>query len=251
MQRSDGPRPAGRRLAACLLAALAIATAGAIAARAADGQGGEGGPGGESGASDSRISPAVREALALQANVESGARLYQSCAVCHGADGRGRADGTFPQLAGQHRQVLIKQLVDIREGRRANPIMAPFANALIDAQDLADVAAYIETLPVPEPAAPPEARPEQLETGRRLYERDCQGCHGSHAEGDGQRFVPRLAGQNPPYLLRQIRAIAAGRRGNAHPQMQRRISGYTDAQLQAVVAFVVRGAGHPAPSDSR
>jgi cytochrome c553 len=49
-----------------------------------------------------------------------------------------------------------------------------------------------------------------------------------------------LAGQHEAYLLRQIRAIAGGRRDNAHPEMQRRVSRYTDAQLQAVVDFAAR-----------
>ena len=37
------------------------------------------------------------------------------------------ADGTFPQLAGQHTTVLIKQMADIRAGERDNPTMYPFA----------------------------------------------------------------------------------------------------------------------------
>ena len=180
------------------------------------------------------VAPSVRAALALSGDVASGERLYEGCAACHQADGRGRADGTFPQLAGQHREVLIKQLVDIREGRRRNPIMVPYAEALIDAQELADVAAYIETLPLPRPVPSERAHTAQ---GRDLYARDCQSCHGERGEGEASRFVPIIAGQHQPYLLRQIRAIAAGRRANAHPWMQERVSLYTDAELQAVVDF--------------
>jgi cytochrome c553 len=187
---------------------------------------------------DGRVAPSVREALAVPGDAEAGAVAYRSCAVCHLPDGGGRTDGTFPQLAGQHREVIVKQLVDIREGRRRNPVMAPFAEALVDAQELADVAAYIETLPLPDSPAP-NGGPADPE-GRRLYQRDCQGCHGTRGEGDPTRFVPRLAHQHERYLLRQIRAIAAGRRDNAHPEMERLVSEYSDAELQAVVRFTKR-----------
>jgi cytochrome c553 len=236
-------RPLARAGACAGIALLALAGAGAWAAA------GDAAPSGEPA-----IAPGVREALEREGDPEAGAQAYRSCAVCHRPDGRGRPDGTFPQLAGQHRQVIVKQLVDIREGRRRNPIMQPFAEALLDAQELADVAAYIETLPVPAPETP-DAEAD-LEEGRRLYRRDCQGCHGPRAEGDGERFVPMLAHQHESYLLRQIRSIAAGRRENAHPQMERLVAGYTDAQLQAVVAFATRlpgarGSEPPEPEGER
>jgi cytochrome c553 len=173
----------------------------------------------------------VVAALALEGDLESGARAYESCAVCHGGDGRGRPDGTFPQLAGQHRSVLIKQLVDIRAGRRHNPVMAPYAEALMDSQELADVVSYVRSLPIP----PPAETPTNGEAGAALYARDCQGCHGARGEGDADGFVPMLAGQHEAYLLRQVRAIAAGRRHNAHPGMSERVADYADGELQAVV----------------
>jgi len=89
------------------------------------------------------------EALTLEGDVVSGADAFEVCATCHLPNGAGRPDGTFPQLAGQHTTVIIKQIADIREGRRDNPIMYPFARTLTDSQELADVAAYIETLPIP------------------------------------------------------------------------------------------------------
>jgi len=183
------------------------------------------------------VAPAVLTALSLQGDIESGRLLYSRCAVCHRDEGQGRADGTFPQLAGQHRSVLIKQLVDIRDGRRSNPVMAPYAEALIDAQEIADVTRFISTLPVPRSDV---TREPIDDSGRRLFERDCAVCHGLGAEGDAERFVPNLAGQHTAYLLRQVRAIAAARRGNAHPEMTHRLARYSDADLQSVVAYATR-----------
>lgn len=194
------------------------------------------------------IAPGVRRVLALDGDPVAGEAAYEGCAVCHLPNGRGRPDGTFPQLAGQHREVIVKQLVDIREGRRSNPLMAPYAEALIDDREIADVAAYIETLPAPPPGPQRtgEADPS-ASAGQALYQRDCSGCHGARGEGHAQRFVPVLAGQHEAYLLRQIRAIAAGRRANAHPVMQRAVSDYDDAELAAVVHHAV---GLPGPERS-
>lgn len=212
-----------RTAAAILALSLAFAAPAAEEARPPDGE--------------SAATPSVRRVLALEGDPEAGERIYRTCAVCHRADGGGRPDGTFPQLAGQHGEVVVKQLVDIREGRRHNPVMEPWAEHLVDDQDVADVAAYVETLPVParpDPAAEPAEAPDGVD-GAALYGRDCRSCHGARGQGDAQRFVPVLAHQHERYLLRQIRAIAGGRRENAHPAMERIVEHYTDAQLRAVV----------------
>jgi cytochrome c553 len=146
------------------------------------------------------------EALDLPGDVERGEEAYEVCGACHLPSGAGRPDGTFPQLAGQHTTVLIKQIADIREGRRDNPIMYPFAKTLVDPQELADVAAYVETLPIPRDNG--KGPGTNLEEGEQLYQRDCVKCHQAHGEGDAAQFYPVLAGQHYKYLLRQIRDIA-------------------------------------------
>ncbi|MGB5727052.1 MAG: c-type cytochrome, partial [Thiogranum sp.] len=90
------------------------------------------------------------EAMLLTPDLENGLEVYEVCAACHLTEGWGTKEGTFPQLAGQHRNVLIKQLADIRALNRDNPTLYPFAlpESIGDAQALADVTAYIETLPM-------------------------------------------------------------------------------------------------------
>ena len=60
----------------------------------------------------------------------------------------GAEDGVFPQIAGQHRSVIIKQLADIRAGNRDNPMMYPIAKEAVlgGPQAISDVAAYIEII---------------------------------------------------------------------------------------------------------
>jgi cytochrome c553 len=250
-----------------LLAALALALAAAAAAggpehgpgaaaggpehgpgaAAAGGPGGgtgaaaAGGPGGGPGAAAAE--DALAEVLARDGSPARGKAAYATCAVCHLETGAGRSDGTFPRIAGQHERVLVKQLVDVREGRRANPVMKPHADALLDAQEIADVAAFVAALPPPSEVGRGEG--SDLARGESLYRRDCAACHGERGQGDGDSFVPMLAGQHYAYLLRQIRAIGAGRRGNAHPVMEALAARYTDAELRAVVDYAGRlpGAG--------
>jgi len=86
------------------------------------------------------------EALKLEGDVEEGEEIYTVCAACHFPTGWGDPLGVFPQLAGQHTTVLIKQISDIRAKNRDNPTMYPFAMQIEGAQDIVDVCSYIQTL---------------------------------------------------------------------------------------------------------
>ena len=74
-----------------------------------------------------RAAREVEQALGLEPDLANGLRIYRDCAQCHGAEGWGLSNGSVPQLAGQHRTVVVKQLADIRAGNRDAPLMAPYA----------------------------------------------------------------------------------------------------------------------------
>lgn len=102
--------------------------------------------------------------------------------------------------------MLVKQLLDIRTGMRDNPKMYRSTDKHdIGAQDIADLAAYLEALPIP----PDYGRGpgNELDRGRTLYEKDCQGCHGKYGEGDKEKFYPNVAGQHFAYMARQITEV--------------------------------------------
>ena len=177
-------------------------------------------------------------ALTLTGDIENGEEAYEICSGCHLPSGAGRPDGTFPQLAGQHPVVVIKQIADIRAGRRDNVIMYPFAVSLIDQQELADVAAYIKTLPIPTDNG--KGPGTNLEEGKKLFDRDCVECHGAQGEGNAEKFYPVLAGQHYKYLLRQIVEIAEKKRRNANPDMVKIVETYTHEEQIAVVDYMSR-----------
>lgn len=178
------------------------------------------------------------EALKKKGDAKRGEESFEVCSACHLPSGAGRTDGTFPQLAGQHATVLIKQMADIRSGLRDNPIMYPFATTLVDPQELADVAAYIQAMPVPHDNG--QGTGTDLETGKKLYERDCVVCHMKNGEGDATKFFPVLAGQHYKYLLRQATEIRDGKRRNANPDMVKVIKPYSDKEIDAIVDYMSR-----------
>ena len=179
------------------------------------------------------------EALHKKGDVKNGEEVYETCAACHLPSGAGRPDGTFPQLAGQHTTVLIKQIADIRAGLRDNPTMYPFAMVMTDPQELADVTSYIEKLCIPLGNGRYEGPDAavQVAQGKALYEKECKECHGVNGEGNKEKFYPVIAGQHYKYLLRQMTEIRDGKRRNANPDMVKIIKKYDDKQLVAISAY--------------
>ncbi len=180
------------------------------------------------------------KALKLKPNVESGKHVYRLCAVCHGPEGWGSQDGYYPEIAGQLRTVLIKQLADIRDRNRDNPTMFPFTQPrmLGGIQEIADVAAYVAKLPMdPNNGVGPGF---DLDLGRQLYKDNCVKCHGKQGEGNKEDHIPQIRGQHFRYLVRQFEWIRNGRRRNADPKMVKQIRRFTSRDVRAVMDYVAR-----------
>lgn len=196
---------------------------------------------GEADAEMAIWSSSMREAAAvseLDVRLDEGRALYSVCSECHLPSGAGQADGTMPQLAGQHRSVLIKQMMDIRSGIRRNAAMYPYVASLETPQELADVAGYIEGLPIPGDNG--RGAGESLGRGKKLYSEHCESCHGASGEGRAEAFYPKLQGQHYRYLIRQLIDIAGGRRGNANPAMVEAIADFSARDVASVADYVSR-----------
>jgi len=63
----------------------------------------------------------------------------------------------------------------------------------------------------------------------------CARCHGFDGEADGSGAFPKLAGQFPQYLAKQLRAYASGARQNA--LMQPIAKGLRDAEIDSVAQY--------------
>ncbi|WP_296697450.1 c-type cytochrome [Thiocapsa sp. UBA6158] len=180
------------------------------------------------------------QVMTLTPDLENGRRVYLTCAVCHRPEGWGAPDGTYPQIAGQLRTVIIKQLADIRARNRDNPLMYPFSvpRILGGPQNVADVAAYVAQLPMtPENGVGPGM---DLPLGKEVYVEHCTKCHGENGEGNEDEHIPAIAGQHYLYLMRQFDAIRMGRRKNSDPKMVKQIDSFTPLQQAAVLDYTSR-----------
>ncbi|MCF8005685.1 MAG: c-type cytochrome [Chromatiaceae bacterium] len=180
------------------------------------------------------------QVLTLTPDIERGRRVYLTCAVCHLPEGWGSVDGIYPQIAGQLRTVIIKQLADFRAGNRDNPLMYPFSvpEILGGPQEIADVAAYVAALPM---TANNGLGPgTDLALGEQLYGEHCADCHGAAGEGDEAEHIPALAGQHYAHLMRQFDAIRSGERKNADSKMTDEIRDIDAQQQSALLDYTAR-----------
>ena len=74
--------------------------------------------------------------LYIEGNISN---LIYGCINCHGKEGKGMSPGNsiFPVIGGQHKDYLVKQMVDFKKGERKNDpsgMMANIAKGLTDAE---------------------------------------------------------------------------------------------------------------------
>ncbi len=178
-------------------------------------------------------------ALRAKGDALRGEITFEICQGCHRSKALGRPDGSYPRLAGQHDTVLIKQMTDVRAGRRRNDKMLPFVDRhAVSTQDIADIALYLSGLPVPPDNG--KGPGGNLEAARKTYEAECAQCHGRSGEGDEAQFYPRVSGQHFKYLLRESIDIRDGTRTNSNPRMRAIVKPMSDDQLQALADYMSR-----------
>ena len=89
----------------------------------------------------------------------SGNKLFGQCISCHGKGGEGKASQKAPHIGGQYDWYIEKQLTEMKDGTRNNPVMVTILKGL-SPQDMKDLAAYVSRLPWKKPvegAAAPAA----------------------------------------------------------------------------------------------
>lgn len=166
--------------------------------------------------------------LAKVPDAERGEQVFARCASCHGADGAGHTSGSIPRITGQHYRVLVRQIVDFRQGRRWDVRMEGEVNrhdVIASVQDIADVAWYVSELS--RDGIRGVGNGDHVDIGQKIYSGRCASCHGTQGEGDGTRDIPAIAGQHASYLSRQIYDAVDGRRpllGRSHGELFKPLS---------------------------
>ena len=85
----------------------------------------------------------AQSAEMIRGDAAAGETKAVTCGACHGADGNSVVPN-FPKLAGLGEKYLLKQMKDIRDGRRVVAAMAGQVDNMTD-QDLADIAAFYDS----------------------------------------------------------------------------------------------------------
>ena len=167
-----------------------------------------------------------------------GATLALNCTMCHGAQGMSISNA--PNLAGQYPEVIIKQLHDYRDGKRASSIMQALARNLTD-KNVEDLAAYYAYLPKARnaPTTYAGALPALVRVGAPLRNvAPCISCHGSV---DQKLGAPWLEGMPRDYLVAQLTNFRTGLRANdSHAQMRNMARSMTTVEIADVAAFYAR-----------
>ena len=174
-------------------------------------------------------------------NIAAGKTKAGMCAACHGQDGNGGADPTWPKLAGQDPDYIAKQLADFKAGRRKNAIMSGMAAAL-SADDMKNLGAYYASLKG-QPGAAGDAQLAKL--GEKVYRGGnakmgvsaCMSCHGPSGHGIPPRF-PKVSGQKTAYTQNQLLIFKAGTRANDGETMTRIAFHMSELEIKAVSEYM-------------
>jgi cytochrome c553 len=165
-------------------------------------------------------------APASAADVAAGEQKAANCMGCHGPKGKS-SSAQWPNLAAQQSAYIVTQLNAFKTGTRNNPMMQSMAANLSD-DDINNLAAYYSTQPPVSAGGDPNlAKSGQTKAGM------CLGCHGASAEGNAQ--FPRLAGQHPDYLVKQLSSFKEGVRKSGH--MQAIASTLSEDDMKALAAY--------------
>ena len=166
-------------------------------------------------------------ALAGAQDAAAGAKKAEPCFACHGKNGNSVVP-QFPNLAGQTARYLYLQLRDYQEGRRSDPVMQPLAKPLTR-EDIFDIAAFFAA----QKSQPNsfKADPERAARGKaKADETLCTMCHlGGFA---GQNEIPRVAGQQYDYTVKQLRDFKARVRTNDAGNMTSVVRTLSDQDIE-------------------
>lgn len=156
-----------------------------------------------------------------------GTQKAQTCIGCHGPEGNS-SSGQYPILAGQQPAYLKNQLLAFKNGTRKNPMMNGLAAGLSN-DDINQLARYFSGQRIKSAGGDPAA----AKAGHTQFGM-CMGCHGAKGQGNGQ--FPRLAGQQPDYIVKQLKHFKDGTRKNG--AMQAIAANLNEENMKALAAYL-------------
>ena len=168
-----------------------------------------------------------------QVQIETGRKKAQYCSGCHGPDGNSELTD-YPILAGQSWRYIYIELRDFKEGRRSDPQMSPMAATLSQEDMIALGNFFAAQKPAPIKF---QADGAKVEAGRKTS--DAVLCPMCHLGGFvGQNEIPRVAGQYPQYVKKQLQDFKARRRTNDASNMTSVAATLSDTDIENLSQYI-------------
>jgi cytochrome c553 len=157
----------------------------------------------------------------------------ETCVPCHGVEGNSTV-ATFPVLAGQSARYIYLQLRDFKGGQRKDPLMSPIAETL-GKEDMLMLAEYFAARK-PKPIVFDVDRGKAAAGRKKADETLCFMCHlGGFS---GQNEIPRVAGQHPEYVLKQLQDFKAKNRTNDAGNMSSVSKTLSDEDMENITHYI-------------
>lgn len=166
-----------------------------------------------------------------QALFTTGRKVAAVCANCHG-EGGNSVKPDIPNLAGQNPAYLLEQVRQFADGRRRDMFMEGMIRAMNSDEKVGMVLFYTSQKVVHTPTT----NAALAAKGQEYFNKTCFRCHGTDGRGSAQ--FPRIAGQQTNYLTMTLKRYRAGGGVRADSVMVSNAKTMTDADIDAVVAFV-------------
>jgi len=160
-------------------------------------------------------------------------KLADPCFACHGPEGNSK-NPDYPILAGQSWRYIYIQLKDFKEGRRTDPVMSAMAAGL-SRDEMIALGNYFAAQKV----QPIDFKADgaKVEAGRKIS--DAVLCPMCHLGGFvGQNEIPKVAGQYPQYIRKQLLDFRAKRRTNDAGNMTSVAGTLSDDDIENLTQYI-------------
>jgi cytochrome c553 len=167
------------------------------------------------------------------------------CVGCHGIKGY---QASFPEvykvpmIAGQSAKYITAALTAYKQGDRRHPTMRSIADSLTE-QDMAEIAAYYESLGKDPAAKLPETadKTPSPQVAALLQKAACVSCHGANFAKPIDPSYPKIAGQHADYLFVALKSYKTENNasvGRSNGVMGAIAKQFSNAELKALAGYV-------------
>ena len=213
-----------RDLAAMLVALglLAATPTGALAA-------------GQTAALDARLQAIEHDPAAMQSLVQAGRNQTDTfCVYCHGSGGNS-VNPDIANLAEQNPAYLLAQMRQFADGQRKDEyvgVMQKLARTFTPREEVT-IALYFSSMPL---TRRPAADTGLALKGAPIFAQHCAACHGGSGMGRGE--YPRIAGQQPKYVMRTLKNFRKDAASRPSVVMSSATARLKNTDMQALAAYV-------------